>query len=106
MELQELTDNASTEDIKKRINSLKIRALNLSSELLTNNNAQYLEAREIKTITDVILNMEDSISDEDSEGTWTRKAGRLLDKYGVTENSVPDSKQKVIDIPVKEYSNE
>jgi hypothetical protein len=66
-------------------------ALNLSTTIISNDNAKYLEPKEVKTLTDIVLNLEDSITIEDTEGKFARKTQRILDKYGLGVKDVTNS---------------
>jgi hypothetical protein len=81
---QPLSMTASAEQQLERITALKLTALNLVSEQFSHEDAKYLHPRELKAMTDIVLNMEDSIQQETPEGALVRKAQRLLDKYGAT----------------------
>ena len=93
---QKLPKNASIEDIKSRLQDFKIVALNLIVSQIENPNAQHLEPKEIKTLTDVALNLEDSYTHSEGEGEQARKIKRLLEKYGDSD-SMPASTPKVLE---------
>ena len=86
--MNSLDKTASKEEVLKRISSLKITALNLITKKLTENDSKYLEPREIKTLIDTNLSIEDSVRDEQTEGSHARAIKRLMDKYGDAD-SIP-----------------
>jgi len=69
------------EEVKQDINSFKQKALTLCLNTVIHPDAKYLEPREIKTLTDVVLNLEDSYKNQSTEGETARKITRLLSKY-------------------------
>lgn len=69
------------QDIRKDIEKFKVTALTLASAQITNVNAIHLEPRELKTLVDIVLNIEDSYKNSINEGEQARKIKRLLDKY-------------------------
>jgi len=85
----QLTKSASLEDIKTRLQEFKITALNLIVNQVNDPNAKYLEPKEIKTLTDVALNLEDSYKNTEGEGEAARKIKRLLDQYGDSDSMPP-----------------
>ncbi len=89
----ELQLTASTEDIKSNLNLIKIKALNLADKLVSGPNAEHLEPRELKTLVDTVLSIEDSYKETGpSEGEQARKIKRILDKYasdGMDEVVIP-----------------
>jgi len=77
----------SLEDIKAHINTFKIKALNLAMRQISDLNSIHLEPREIKTLVEVTLNIEDSLATQKGEGEQARQIKRLLDKYSTDEYS-------------------
>jgi hypothetical protein len=80
--MKSLSTVATKEDILAHISDLKIHAINLITHKLTHNDAKYMEPRELKTLTDTALSIEDSVRSTVSEGSQARTIQRLLDKYG------------------------
>ncbi len=73
--------DASQADILKNLNSFKILALNYAVNTMANDNSIHLEPREVKSLVDIVLSLEDSIKIEDSEGKQVRTVQRLLARY-------------------------
>lgn len=76
-----LAIDASQADILKNLNSFKIHALNYALGTITHPNAEHLEPREVKSLVDIVLSLEDSIKIDDTEGKQARTIKRLLDRY-------------------------
>lgn len=71
----------SIDDIKLNIATFKEKTVTLALNTVTHPDAKYLEPKDLKTLTDVILNIEDSYSNIVNEGETARKITRLLSKY-------------------------
>lgn len=78
---EELPLNPSAEQILNHLEIFKVRALNLASKQVTNVNAIYMEPRDLKILTDIVLNIEDSLKGKQTEGAQARNIKRLMDKY-------------------------
>lgn len=76
-----LASQASQADILTHLGHFKIQALNYSMATITGKDAKYLEPKEVKSLTDMVLNLEDSIKNSMPEGQQVRTVKRLLDKY-------------------------
>ena len=85
----QLTIDASQADILKYLNDFKVHALNYAMNTMTDKNAVHLEPREVKSLVDIVLSLEDSIKIDDTEGKQARTIKRLLDRY--TSGSEEDS---------------
>jgi len=75
----------SIEDIKSDINSIKTKTIALVLNTVNHPDSQYLEPRDLKTLTDVVLNIEDSLNSHVDEGQQARKIQRVLAKYNSPE---------------------
>ena len=71
----------SREQVLQHIGYFKATAMNLAMKQVTGKDAQYLEPRELKSLTDIVLNLEDSIKTQAGEGEEARAIVRMLDKY-------------------------
>ena len=80
--MNSLTLAATKDDIISHLSLLKIHALNLITDKIVHPDAKYMEPRELKTLTDTALSIEDSVRATVSEGAQARNIQRLLDKYG------------------------
>lgn len=98
-----LTLTATREEIIQRLNDFKVTSLNYAYDTITHPNAQHLEPREVKQLTDIVLSLEDSIVNNDqSEGKQARTIRRLLDRY-TTSETTDDIVNKSSLIPVKQH---
>ena len=90
--LSQLPTNASVEEIKEHLQIYKIHTINILTRQIVNPNSIHLEPKELKTMTDTILNLEDSYSNTVGEGEQARRISRILDKYGDNHTIPPNSK--------------
>ncbi len=80
--IQPLTTKPSRELVLEHLEHFKVQAMNFALATMTNKDSKYLEPKEVKTLTDMVLNLEDSIRQTVPEGQQARAVHRLLDKYG------------------------
>lgn len=85
----QLSIDASQAEILKHLNDFKVHALNYAMNTMTDKNAVHLEPKEVKSLVDIVLSLEDSIKIDETEGKQARTIKRLLDRY--TSGSEEDS---------------
>ena len=104
--MNSLTLAATKDDIIAHLSLLKIHALNLITDKIVHPDAKYMEPRELKTLTDTALSIEDSVRATVSEGAQARNIQRLLDKYSIPASSLTPSAEStscsIIDIEMEE----
>ena len=100
--MNSLTLAATKDDIISHLSLLKIHALNLITDKIVHPDAKYMEPRELKTLTDTALSIEDSVRATVSEGAQARNIQRLLDKYSIPASSLTPQEGSIIDIEVEE----
>lgn len=81
-----LTTQATQEEIIAHLNSFKIKALNYAVNTISGPNSHHLEPREVKSLTDIVLSLEDSIKSNSSEGSQARKVQQLLARYSSNDS--------------------
>jgi len=81
----------SIEIVRSNIDIFKEKTLELATRAVTDNNARYLEPRELKTYTDIVINIEDSLKNNTNEGETARKITRLLNKYSSDDNNIDNN---------------
>jgi len=86
----------SLEEIKSNIAIFKERTISLALNTVKHPDAKYLEPKELKTLTDVILNIEDSYKNIVNEGETARKINRLLSKYSSEDLADLNSAQHIV----------
>lgn len=91
-----LTPQATQEEILEHLNSFKIQALNYAVKVISGPNSQHLEPREVKSLTDIVLSLEDSIKSNSSEGSQARKIQQLLSRYSSNESGVVYHKSGIV----------
>lgn len=75
----------SLESIKNNIDTIKTKTIDIVLRTVNHPDSQYLEPKDLKTLTDVVLNIEDSLNSSVDEGQQARKIQRVLDKYNSPE---------------------
>ena len=100
----ELPETPTLEEILAHINTFKVKALNLAMSKVTDVDANMLEPREIKTLVDLAINIEDSLEYRGEEGKQARLIQKLLTKYDNTdyneEFEIPAVKPITIDTDI------
>ncbi len=81
VQIDPLPKTPSRDLVLKHLEHFKVQALNYSLGVITDYNAKHLEPREVKTLVDLVLNLEDSVRSSAPEGQQARAVHRLLDKY-------------------------
>lgn len=96
--------DASQAEILLSLNTFKIHALNYAMGTITHPNAEHLEPREVKSLVDIVLSLEDSIQIEDTEGKQARTIKRLMERYTSDDNGniVNKNSQFIIESGVKD----
>ena len=79
--IKNLPLTATREEILENLNYFKLAALNYATNQITSHNSQHLEPKEVKTLTDIVLSLEDTVTSQQSEGKQARTIQKILDKY-------------------------